>query len=62
MPSVIQPADLGFFSTLASAGSFSATALELGVTTPAVSKRLAVMESRAGILLVSYHATHEPDP
>ncbi len=48
----IQPADLGFFSTLASAGSLSAAARELGITTPAVSKHLALMESRLGIPLV----------
>ena len=50
---VIQPADLGFFSALASAGSLSAAARELGVTTPAVSKHLALMESRIGVLLVN---------
>jgi len=49
----IQPADLGFFTTLASTGSLSAAARELGVTTPAVSKRLAQMESRAGMSLVN---------
>ncbi len=48
----IQPADLGFFSALASAGSLSAAARELGITTPAVSKRLALMESRLGVALV----------
>jgi DNA-binding transcriptional LysR family regulator len=48
----IQPADLGFFSTLASAGSLSAAARELGITTPAVSKHLALMESRLGVALV----------
>jgi len=51
--SAILPADLGFFSTLASAGSLSAAARELGITTPAVSKHLALMESRAGVLLVN---------
>lgn len=49
----IQPADLGFFSVLASAGSLSAAARELGITTPAVSKRLALMESRVGLSLVN---------
>ena len=49
----IQPADLGFFSTLAGAGSLSAAARELGVTTPAVSKHLAQMESRAGVSLIN---------
>jgi LysR family transcriptional regulator, transcriptional activator for dmlA len=50
---VIQPADLGFFSTLAGAGSLSAAARELGVTTPAVSKHLAQMEARIGVSLVN---------
>lgn len=49
----IQPADLGFFSVLAGAGSLSAAARELGVTTPAVSKHLAQMESRVGVALVN---------
>jgi LysR family transcriptional regulator, transcriptional activator for dmlA len=49
----IQPADLGFFSALAGAGSLSAAARELGLTTPAVSKRLALMESRVGVALVT---------
>ena len=53
MRSAIQPADLGFFSTLASAGSLSAAARELGVTTPAVSKHLALMEARIGVPLVN---------
>ncbi|TDP61679.1 LysR substrate-binding domain-containing protein [Roseateles toxinivorans] len=49
----IQPADLGFFSALASAGSLSAAARELGITTPAVSKHLALMEARIGVSLVN---------
>lgn len=49
----IQPADLGFFSVLAGAGSLSAAARELGITTPAVSKHLALMESRVGLSLVN---------
>jgi LysR family transcriptional regulator, transcriptional activator for dmlA len=53
MAKPIQPADLGFFSTLASAGSLSAAARELGITTPAVSKHLAQMESRLGVTLVN---------
>ena len=53
MTSGIQPADLGFFSVLASAGSLSAAARELGITTPAVSKHLALMESRVGVSLVN---------
>ncbi|HOB95102.1 MAG TPA: LysR substrate-binding domain-containing protein, partial [Aquabacterium sp.] len=48
----IQPADLGFFCALAAAGSLSAAARELGITTPAVSKHLALMEARLGIALV----------
>jgi len=53
MTSGIQPADLGFFSVLAGAGSLSAAARELGITTPAVSKHLALMESRVGVALVN---------
>lgn len=53
MGSAIQPTDLGFFSVLASAGSLSAAARELGITTPAVSKHLALMESRVGVALVN---------
>ncbi|MFT3720100.1 LysR substrate-binding domain-containing protein [Pseudorhodoferax sp.] len=53
MGTAIQPADLGFFSTLAGSASLSAAARELGVTLPAVSKRLAQMEARLGVLLVS---------
>jgi DNA-binding transcriptional LysR family regulator len=53
MTTTIQPADLGFFSVLASAGSLSAAARELGVTTPAVSKHLAQMEARLGVSLVN---------
>src|SRR5512134_2757728 len=52
MTHAVQPADLSFFSTLARAGSLSAAARELGVTTPAVSKHLALMESRVGMSLV----------
>ena len=53
MASPIQPADLRFFSVLAGAGSLSAAARELGVTTPAVSKHLASMESRLGSPLLN---------
>jgi DNA-binding transcriptional LysR family regulator len=53
MSNGILPADLGFFSALASGGSLSAAARELGITTPAVSKRLAQMESRLGMSLVN---------
>jgi len=49
--SVIQAAELGFFVAIASAGSLSAAARDLGVTTAAVSKRLAQIEARLGIPL-----------
>jgi len=52
MAAYIQPADLGFFSTLASAISLGAAAREMGVTTAAVSKRLAQMEQRLGMALI----------
>lgn len=53
MTGAVQAADLGFFSALARAGSLSAAARELGVSTAAVSKHLALMESRLGIALVN---------
>ena len=53
LASGVQPADLGFFSVLGSAGSLSAAARELGITTPAVSKHLAQMEARVGVTLVN---------
>ncbi|KHK57865.1 LysR family transcriptional regulator [Ralstonia sp. A12] len=49
----IQPAELGFFVALATAGSLSAAARNLGITTAAVSKRLAQMEGRIGMPLVT---------
>jgi LysR family transcriptional activator of dmlA len=49
----IQPSELGFFSALGASGSLSAAARELGITTPAVSKRLAQMEARLGVALVN---------
>lgn len=52
-PSAIQPAELGFFTTLATAGSLSAAARDLGITTAAVSKRLGQMETRIGMPLVT---------
>lgn len=52
MAADIQPADFAFFSTLVACGSLSSAARELGVTTPAVSKRLALMESRIGLVLL----------
>lgn len=49
----MHPADIGFFSTLAASSSLSAAARELGLTAAAVSKRLAQMEQRAGVMLVN---------
>ncbi|MBO9687139.1 MAG: LysR family transcriptional regulator [Mitsuaria chitosanitabida] len=49
----ISPADLGFFSTLCGAGSLSAAARELGVSTAAVSKHLSQMEARLGAALLT---------
>jgi LysR family transcriptional activator of dmlA len=46
------PSEMAFFSLLVRLGSFSATARELGVTTPAVSKRLTQMEARLGVQLL----------
>ena len=53
MTSGIQPADLGFFSVLASAGSLSAAARELGHHHPGRQQALALMESRLGVALVN---------
>jgi DNA-binding transcriptional LysR family regulator len=53
MAKSINPTDLGFFSTLISSGSLGAAARELGVTTAAVSKHLAQMELRLGLVLVN---------
>ena len=53
MAKSINPSDLGFFSVLISSGSLGAAARELGVTTAAVSKHLAQMESRLGLVLVN---------
>ena len=49
----IQPGDLGFFSTLAASGSLTAAAREMGISPPAVSKRLSQMEARLGVALVT---------
>lgn len=62
----VQPADLEFFATLARAGSLSAAARELGVSTAAVSRHLAQMEERIGVRLVNrttrrMHLTAEGD-
>ena len=53
MSDTILPSDLSFFSTLASAGSLSAAARELGVTTSAVSRHLSLMEQRLQVTLVN---------
>jgi LysR family transcriptional activator of dmlA len=53
MSLAIQPADLGFFSVLATAGSLGAAARELAISTSAVSKRLAQMEARLGMVLIN---------
>ena len=45
--------ELAFFVLLAKKGSLSATARELDITPPAVTKRLAQMEQRLGVRLVN---------
>ncbi|MCY7370693.1 MAG: LysR family transcriptional regulator [Polaromonas sp.] len=47
------PSEMAFFSRLAGLGSFSATGRELGLTTAAISKRLAQMEARLGVPLLN---------
>lgn len=49
----VQPADLGFFSTLVRAGSLSAAGRELDISTAAVSKHLALIEERLKLVLVN---------
>jgi DNA-binding transcriptional LysR family regulator len=49
----LQPAELAFMVTLATSGSLSGAARELGITTSAVSKRLALLEGRIGVPLVN---------
>lgn len=53
MSGLLQPADLQFFSALVAAGSLSAAARELRVSTPAVSKRLSQLEGRLGVTLLT---------
>jgi len=52
MSARLQPDELAFFAALASAGSLTAAARELNVSTAAVSKRLSAMEKRLGVGLV----------
>ena len=52
-PPVPPLSEMAFFSLLARSGSFSATARELGMTTAAISKRLALMEARLGVQLLN---------
>lgn len=49
----IQAAELGFLVALAGSASLSAAARELGLSKAAVSKRLAQIEARCGVVLVS---------
>ncbi len=51
-PPISAPSEMFFFSALVRHGSFSATARELDLTTPAISKRLAQMEARLGVQLL----------
>lgn len=53
LTALLSPTDLDFFSLLASSGSLSRTALELGVSTAAVSRRLSQLESRLAVTLVN---------
>ena len=45
--------DLAFFTLLAKQASLAAAAQQLGITPPAVSKRLAVLERRLGVRLLN---------
>jgi DNA-binding transcriptional LysR family regulator len=45
-------AEMGFFHLLMRCGSLSATARQLGLTTPAVSRRLVLLEERLGVQLL----------
>lgn len=47
------PSELAFFSALVAAGGLSAAARNMGISTAAVSKRLAQMEARLGVTLVT---------
>jgi LysR family transcriptional activator of dmlA len=48
-----QVSELSFFTIVVKEGSLSAAARELGITPPAVSKRLAQMEQRLGVQLLN---------
>ena len=53
MPTLVTaPSEMAFFSMLVRAGSFSAAARELNVTTAAVSKRMSQLEARLGACLL----------
>jgi DNA-binding transcriptional LysR family regulator len=45
--------DLAFFSRVAANGSLTATARELGLSLPSVSRRLALLEQRLGVQLIT---------
>ena len=49
----VQPAELGFLVALGGSASLSASARDLGISKAAVSKRLAQIEARSGVVLVS---------
>jgi DNA-binding transcriptional LysR family regulator len=53
MPQASASQEMQFFSLLMRCGSLSATARELQVSTPAVSKRLAALEARLGVQLLN---------
>lgn len=46
-------AEMAFFQVLMRCGSLSAAARELGLTTPAVSRRLAMLETRLGVQMLN---------
>ena len=52
--------DLAFFALLHKHGSLAAAAQQLGVTPPAVSKRLAAVERRLGVRLLQRPRVDQP--